>query len=330
MSDSYIDNDVRASAVPPLSRISQDVKTSGDQDTTSPRKQTALPPSLRLGSFRDCVVSLDPEQQAFWCAMRQEGIPSFTLNLLRDLNQVHRLMHELVQDRAEGQASPVKFFVGCSDTPGIFNLGGDLSLFKRCIRDNDRNLLLSYAYGCVEAMYNNAFGFDLPIVSIGVVEGDALGGGFEAAISFNVLIAERGAKMGMPETLFNSFPGMGAYSFLSRKLDPRSAEKLIFSGKIYTAEEMHAMGIVDILAEPGGGREAARNYIAENARRHGVLYAFNRVRQKVNPLTFTELREITAIWVDTVLEMQSADVRKMEIVRAAQLRRLHRASATMV
>ncbi len=283
-----------------------------------------LPVGLDLGSYQEVVVSLDPDTRAFWCSMRQEGVPSFTPNMLRELNLVHRRIHQIVGEREPGSPNPIKFFVGCSDTPGVFNLGGDLALFKRCIQNRDRVTLKSYAYGCVEAMYNNAFGFDVPVVSIGVVQGDALGGGFEAAISFNVLIAERGVKMGLPEVLFNSFPGMGAYSFLSRKLDAAQAEKLILSGKIYPAEEMHEMGVVDILANPGQGREAARDFIAENGRRQPMLYAMNLVRRKVNTLSLQELRQVTEIWVDTVLSLEDADVRKMEIMRTAQLRRQSR------
>jgi DSF synthase len=42
---------------------------------------------------------------------------------------------------------------------------------------------------------------------------DALGGGFESLLSFNIIIAERGAKFGFPENIFGLFPGMGTYSF---------------------------------------------------------------------------------------------------------------------
>ena len=170
----------------------------------------------------------------------------------------------------------------------------------------------------------------MPVVSVGVLEGDALGGGFEAALSINVLIAERGVKMGLPEVLFNSFPGMGAYSFLSRKLDATRAERLILSGKVYLAEEMHELGVVDILADRGKGREAARDFIADNQRRHPLLHSLNRVRRKVNPITLQELREVTEIWVDSMMTIEPSELRRMEILRAAQLRRLKRAPAAGV
>ena len=64
------------------------------------------------------------------------------------------------------------------------------------------------------------------------------GGGFEHALTNDVIIAERGSRMGLPEVLFNMFPGMGAYSFLDRKIGQKLAEEVISSGKVYSAEEM--------------------------------------------------------------------------------------------
>ena len=71
----------------------------------------------------------------------------------------------------------------------------------------------------------------MPLTTITLVQGDALGGGFEAAISSNVVIAEKSAKFGLPEVLFNLIPGMGAYSFLVRRTSPDLAEKIIMSGE---------------------------------------------------------------------------------------------------
>jgi DSF synthase len=56
----------------------------------------------------------------------------------------------------------------------------------------------------------------LPILTVGLVQGAALGGGFEALLSFDYVVAERDATFGLPEILFGLFPGMGAHSLLSR------------------------------------------------------------------------------------------------------------------
>ena len=100
-----------------------------------------------------------------------------------------------------------------------------------------------------------------------------MGGGFECALSGNVLIAERGAKMGFPEILFNLFPGMGAMTLLGRKIGYSKAEKVILSGKLYTAEEMYELGVVDVLVEPGERRTGGLRLRSreEHVQRNGAL-----------------------------------------------------------
>ena len=98
------------------------------------------------------------------------------------------------------------------------------------------------------------------------MQGDALGGGFECALSSSVLIAEEDARMGFPEILFNLFPGMGAYSFLSRKVGRRITEELITSGAIYTARELYDLGVVDVITPTGTGEAAVESFVRKHAR----------------------------------------------------------------
>ena len=109
--------------------------------------------------------------------------------------------------------------------PGVFNLGGDLDLFKQLIEARDRAGLLRYGRACIDVLYRNYIGHDLPVTTISLVQGECLGGGFEAALSSDVIIAEKSARFGFPEILFNLFPGMGAYSFLDRQIGQRGAEE---------------------------------------------------------------------------------------------------------
>ncbi|WP_083931487.1 crotonase/enoyl-CoA hydratase family protein [Methyloferula stellata] len=291
-----------------------------------------LPLNLRLLSrpYSEIEVSLDPNEKALWMYWKPKGPASVTLALLDDLNEMHRDIQKLFETRDPSEEQPFLFSVAVSNVQGIFNLGGDLGFFLEKIREQDRNALLLYAYGCVDAVYNNAFGFDVPVVSIGIVEGDALGGGLECALSYNVLIAERGTKMGFPEVLFNSFPGMGAFSLLSRKLDPARAKKIIMSGRIYSSEEFYEMGLIDVLAEKGRAREAAHKFIRENTRRHPLLHAMNKVQNRVNMLTKAELREVTEIWVDSVMKIDTQDLRRMELLVSAQQRRLGSSNSAAV
>jgi DSF synthase len=272
--------------------------------------------------FCELEINMDEAHSALWCHMRPAGPPSFTPSLLRELIALRRAIHLHMRGRPAGDG--LRFFIGASRLPGIYNLGGDLQHFVAMIRQKDREALRAYAVDCCDVAYHMAMGFDAPILTIALVQGDALGGGFEGAMSFNILVAERSAKMGMPEVLFNLFPGMGAMSFLSRKIGLARAQRMILSGKIYSAEELYDLGVVDILAEDGRGEEEVRKFIAGGEARYRLHHALAQARQRVAPLTFEELRDITCIWVDTAMHLGESDLRRMERLALAQRRRIDR------
>jgi DSF synthase len=262
---------------------------------------------------------LDHGAKIFWQYMRPAGKPSFTFGLLRDMKAAIDHLTRLFADRTA--ESPVRYTVMASRMPGIFNLGGDLREFAELIRNQDRTTLAKYAHACIDVQYPRAINMNLPIVSISLVQGDALGGGFEAALADDVIIAEKGAKFGLPECLFNLFPGMGALSFLTRKVGAQIAEKMVFSGQIYTATELHDMGVVDILADDGMGEQAVYDFVEKNERSFASRRSVYASRQIINPVSRDELIRITNMWVEAALTLAPADVRKMERLASAQDRR---------
>jgi len=274
---------------------------------------------LRLPNIN---VKLDFQNRTYWAAMRPSARPIFTMDLLRDMLFMQESIRQITRETKDHPRQAVEYVVFGSSTPGIYNLGGDLAHFADRIRAKDRASLQAYAYACIDVIYGNATAFDAPVVTIGLVQGDALGGGLECALSFDLLVAEKSAKMGLPEVLFNLMPGMGAYSFLSRKIGTAAAEKLIMSGKVYTAEELHQLGVVDILADDGDGENVVREYIERNNRKHNAHTAMYRARRRVNPITYDELRDIVDIWVDAALGLGEPDLRKMLRLTTAQDRRL--------
>jgi DSF synthase len=283
---------------------------------------TRIDSAIANASYRELDVVPDPRAEAIWCFMRPAGPPSFTRSLLTELISVRRMLQRIFSELRPGEAPPFKYFVGGSRLSGIYNLGGDLGFFVECIRARDLDTLRDYAHQCVDVAYHMTVGFHLPLVTIALVQGDALGGGLEGALSFNVLVAEKSAKFGFPEILFNLFPGMGAYSYLSRKIDAAHAQKMILSGRLYSASELHQMGLIDILAEDGHGEEAVRQYIANNRRQHRVHQSLRSVSMRINPLSLDELRDITDIWAEHAMHLQESDLRRMERLMGAQLRRL--------
>jgi DSF synthase len=223
----------------------------------------------------------------------------------------------------EGEMRKVDYYVTSSRTPGVFNLGGDLALFVLLIKTGDREALAQYAKLCIDVQYPRTQSFFSPtLTSIALVQGDALGGGFECALASDVIIAEESAQLGFPEILFNLFPGMGACSLLERRIGMRAAEELILSGKMLPAYKLHEMGVIDVLAPNGQGESAVRSYIADNAKRRNGMQAMFRARQFVRPVTREELDGIVELWVDAALRLGEREMKMMSRLARAQARRM--------
>ena len=251
----------------------------------------------------------DGKNKAGWLFMNGEPRPSFTPALLKDISDYFDSV-KTEMDNSNGEK--YDYLISGSDVDGVFNLGGDLNLFSQYIKSRNREGLIEYAINSIDLVYRNFVHLDTDLTTITLVQGDALGGGFESAISANVVIAERGVKMGLPETLFNLFPGMGAYSLLSRKIGGSAAEKMILGGKLFLAEELFDMGIVDILAEKGEGEIAVYNYIKSANRSPNTYSAMRKVKDICNQVSYKELEDIAMIWVDSALKLKDRDLRMMD------------------
>lgn len=251
-----------------------------------------------------------------WTHMTPVDRPNFNRPMLRDFQRWQAEIRREFHDPAEG----LKYLVLGSRFPGVFNLGGDLDLFASFIAKGDRDGLVRYGRDCVSILHANMRRLELPIVTIALVQGDALGGGFEAVLSFNVIVAEKGARFGLPEIAFGLFPGMGAHSLLSRKVGLARAEEMMFSNRLYTAEEMHELGLVHVLAEPGRGEEAVRDYVARSRRRHSGHRGIYQASALADPITLEELSAIVEVWADSALCLTPGDLKLMRRLVDAQAR----------
>jgi len=242
--------------------------------------------------------------------------PSYNLELLSDFHGWQRNIVALKNQMGDN----LKYVVLGSRHPKVFSLGGDLDYFAECILARDRQSLIAYGRSCITILHNNWRSLDTDIITVGLAQGDALGGGFESLLSFDVLCAERGAKFGFPEQMFGLFPGMGALTFMGRKLGTAKAEQWIRSGKCFTAEEMYELGIVHLLAEPGQGVETVSRHIAKTSRRHAAHAAFQAAAKRACPIDFTELDDIVQLWADACLKLQDHDLAVIRRLVAAQTR----------
>jgi len=270
--------------------------------------------------YEQLETQFDVETGVYWAFMNPRPRPSFGARLLLDLNSfITGIVESGGHTIQGGRPQTIHYAVLASKVPGVFNLGGDLSLFRDAILNQDRAQLEKYAEMCVADLFPWNRNFDLPITTISLVQGTALGGGFEAALASSVVVAEESCKMGFPEVLFNLFPGMGAYSFLQRKVGRRITEELILSGNTYTARQLYDMGVVDIITADGTGEAAVANYVRKHGRGSNGRRAFERVRRDFEAVTREELLHVTAVWVDAAMHLTERDLRMMDrLVRAQE------------
>ncbi len=289
-------------------------------------------PSRLIGhpsTYRHLSTRFEQQYGAFWLILDPKPLPCVSLELIDELRRFHEEMARTFEAHDQWK-QPIRYFIAASKSPGVFNLGGDLSLFARCVAEKDPETLRKYARGCIETLYPYIIGFDFPVTTISLVQGDALGGGFEIALAGNILVAERGVKMGFPEVLFNLIPGMGAYNLLSRRIGMQRTERMLLSGKMFRAEELHAEGVVDILAENGRGENAVYEYIVRNEGSRIAREAIHQVRRRLFPIRYEELLDVADIWVDAAMQVGPREIRLMERLARSQGRLSRRDPISLV
>jgi DSF synthase len=274
-------------------------------------------------------TQFEPATGTLWGYFNPRGTACFSLGLLKDIRaHDNALAVNGGNVEVEGEPYPVRYYVCGSRVPGVFNLGGDLALFVLLIKSRDRDALAHYARMCIDNMHARIQNYyTRSMVTISMVQGDALGGGLECALSSDVIVAEESAQLGLPEILFNLFPGMGACSLLARRIGMRAAEQMILSGRVQPATALYEAGIVDVLAKDGEGEAAVQNWIARDARRQNGTRAVYRARQLVQPITRQELDAVTDLWVDAAMRVQDRDLKMMGRIVRSQMRRMETGEA---
>lgn len=266
--------------------------------------------------FTQLAGYYEEERRTLWMMLRAQPRPCFNHALIEEIMNMSWLVRQ--------SGFSVDFWVTGSLVPDIYNTGGDLRFFVECIQHRRREALRAYARACVDCVHAASRGFDTGAITLSMVEGSALGGGFEAALAHHFLLAQRDARLGFPEIAFNLFPGMGGYSLVARRSGMKLAEELIYKGESHTAEWHQQHGLVDMLFEPGQGYVATRTFIDTLQPKMNGVRAMLRARQRVLQLPRSELMDITEDWVDAAFCLQPKDIAYME--RLVQLQDRHTAS----
>jgi DSF synthase len=275
---------------------------------------------LSQPSISDRVaVQLDRgASNVLWITMARPlsgGCQNFSLPLLQGLREVL----DVVKDNTaswfcEDGMVPVQYAVLRSGHPDYFSLGGDLKHFHSCIERKDKEALSQYSRLCMEIMYDWATCLNSRATTIALVQGRALGGGFEAALGADYLVAEEHSEFGFPEILFGLFPCSGGMSLLARRVGVYEAERMMIDGRIYSAAELKERGIVDAICPRGQGTLEVERFIANREKHRAARLMLQRSRHRVAPLDYRELVTVVEEWVETAMDLPEADLKVMDML----------------
>src|ERR1700676_1556016 len=176
---------------------------------------------------------------------KRDGIAYITFNRPKVLNALNRKtveeLRDALADARDDAAVRVLILKGAGEKS--FVAGADIGeLAQRTPVDGkDFSLFGQSVFHLLETMGKP---------SICVINGFALGGGCELALSCTIRIASKTAKLGQPEVKLGILPGYGGLQGLARRCGKGVAHELCLTGEMITAEEAQRIGLVNHIYEP--------------------------------------------------------------------------------
>ena len=238
------------------------------------------------------METLDREYEHL-TVQRHDAVAELVLDRPEALNALSTAMaHELAAACAALAADrAVRVVVLTSASAKAFCVGADL---KERNGYSDADLMRQ------RPAFRAAFGgvLDLPVPTVAAVHGFALGGGYELALSCDLVVADETAVVGLPEVSVGVIPGGGGTQLLPRRVGYARAAELIFTARRVGATEALAIGLVDRLVPPGEDRTAALALAAEIAGNSpvGVRNAKRALRRSLGTDLGTGLDVEDAAW----------------------------------
>lgn len=246
--------------------------------------------------------SYSKSTDCLWLTMSPQDRACFNPGLLLDLNA------SLLQNQQKH--SNTKVIVLSSSNPAVFSYGGDLNYVRSLIIKYDKEALFDYIKLNLDVIFKYASHFQQ--LRIAQVTGAAFGGGFEAALANDVIIAERQATFGFPQLDLKLFPCLASFHYLSRRIGAVKAQQIMSSSAIYTAEELAILGIVDDVVDKGCSTDAVISYINHHQKYSSSNNSLKQIANRINQAPYSKLLEKCRDWVDNAMDLSGYELRKLE------------------
>ncbi|MFH8370825.1 enoyl-CoA hydratase/isomerase family protein [Streptomyces sp. NPDC018031] len=188
-----------------------------------------------------------------WVGVARHGhVAELVLDRPKAMNAVSTGMARSIAAACDALAADasVRAVVLTSTHDRAFCVGADLK---------ERNALTDAELGRQRPLARAAYTgvLELPVPTVAAVHGYALGGGFELALSCDLIVADPTAVVGLPEVSVGVLPGGGGTQLLPRRVGAARAAELIFTARRVAAPEALRLGLVDQLAAEGQDRAEA-------------------------------------------------------------------------
>ncbi len=176
---------------------------------------------------------------------KRDGIAFITFNRPKVLNALNRKtveeLRDALVDARDDAAVRVVILTGAGEKS--FVAGADISELAQRTPVDGKDFSL-FGQGVFQLLET------LGKPSICAINGFALGGGCELALSCSIRVASKNAKLGQPEVKLGIIPGYGGSQRLARLCGKGVAHELCLTGEMITAEEAQRIGLVNRIYEP--------------------------------------------------------------------------------
>jgi len=206
-------------------------------------------------------------------------------------------LHALLADLRKQEQMKLLQFIGAGDH---FSFGASV---QEHVRDRAPGMLRQF-HGLFHAL------IELAVPTAALVSGQCLGGGLELALMCNFLFLDRSAKLGQPEINLGVF-APPASLILPLKIGQQKADEVLLTGRIFTAEQADAMGLVTSLFSDrdallrGVDEWLMENILPKSAA--ALKFAVRAARHRFNELLSERLGDIEALYVDRLMATHDAN-----------------------
>jgi DSF synthase len=302
------------------------VLTQSPQFITRPKDVEISPAEVvdaiihHAGALPQLKLEYEEPIKTLWVTIAPEPKPVFTFDLVRSVSRLQTAITAL-WGPGRNLRSPIRYFAYRASGQ-IFTMGGDLDFYLECIAKGDGPALQEYARLSIEGVIGNASSLSGSAITMATIEGKGIGGGIDAPLSCNLVIAEEQTCFSYPEVKFNHFP-ITAVAVLSRRIGARAAHHLLMTGDELSATQFEAAGALDAVVPSGDGENWLRKYATATLPMHGArLSLFEAFHQRQAESFRRELESVARTWSDYMLRLSPMEISRLQRISVGQDRML--------